>query len=339
MNIYTMRNIILIILISITVVSCKRDAVVDTPFATTPYSFQYSSHFPPPNLSADNPMTKEGVELGRKLYYDPILSNNGLSCSSCHQQGKGFTINGHPDLPVLPHVNLAWSNNFLWDGREHGPMESMMLFEVRDFFQTDLSKINNNQTYKDLFKKAFNVNNITHQDIAKGLSQFINSLHSGNSRFDRFLRHELVLDLSEMRGFIIFNTEKGDCFHCHTMPLMTDNFFHNTGLDVDLTGTNAGHYNYSGNPTDKGKFKTPTLRNVALRTEFMHDGRFKSLEEVIDHYDSGVKMNSENLDPIMTKPGKEYGLELSPLDKQDLVNFLKSLTDTTFITNPAFSKP
>lgn len=335
-----MKKFLLILLPAVFVFSCKRDSVDETPFATTPYHFETAAHFPPPNLSSPNPMTTEGVALGRMLYYDPILSNNGLSCSSCHHQSNGFTISASPfTMPVLPHVNLAWSNNFLWDGREQGPMEHMMLFEVRDFFQTDLSKINNSQSYKDLFKKAFNINYIGHQDIANALAQFINTLHSGNSKFDKFLRKELNLDLAETRGFIIFNTEKGDCFHCHTIPLMTDNFFHNIGLDTDLTGANAGHFNYSGNATDKGKFKTPTLRNVALRTEFMHDGRFQTLEEVIDHYDSGVQMTSENLDPIMTKPGKEFGLELTPLDKQDLINFLKTLTDTSFITNPAFGKP
>lgn len=319
-------------------ISCKRDSVDDTLFATTPYDFKYSSHFPPPNLSANNPMTVEGVELGKRLYYDPILSNNGLSCSSCHHQDKGFTssISGPP---VLPHVNLAWSKNFLWDGKVRGSMQDIMMFEVRDFFQTDVSKINNDPVYKELFKKTFNTTYITHQDIAKALGQFINTLHSGNSKFDKFLRYETNLDLSEMRGFIIFITEKGDCFHCHTPPLMTDNFFHNIGLDTDLTGTDAGLFYYTGSSTDKGKFKTPTLRNVTLRTEFMHDGRFKTLEEVIEHYDSGVKMNSENLDPIMTKPGKEFGLELTAMDKQDLINFLKTLTDTTFTSNPAFSKP
>jgi cytochrome c peroxidase len=333
-------KILIFLIIPLIIISCKRDEVDETPiYSTTPFNFEASSHFPPAVESSINNLTIEGVELGRKLYYDNILSNNGQSCSSCHLQDKGFVLNGMTGAPVLPHVNLAWNKNFLWDGKVRGTMHDIMLFEVRDFFQTDVSKINNNQEYKDLFKKAYNINYITHQDIAKALGQFISTLHSGNSKFDRFLRHELVLDPSEMRGFVIFNTEKGDCFHCHTPPLMTDNLFHNIGLSIDLTGANAGLYNYTGNTTDKGKFKSSTLRNVALRTEFMHDGRFKSLEEVIDHYDSGVKMNSENLDPIMTKPGKEYGLELTPLDKQDLINFLKTLTDTTFTNNPAFSKP
>ena len=336
-----MKSIKLLIfaIIPLLIIACRRDKTDEEPiYNTTPYSFETASHFPPYISDPANPLTVEGVALGRKLYYDPILSNNGLSCSSCHIQSKGFTssITGSP---VLPHVNLAWSQNFLWDGKVRGTMQDIMIFEVRDFFQTDISKINNNQQYQDLFKKAFNTNYITHKDIAKALGQFISTLHSGNSKFDKFLRHELVLDPSEMRGFLIFNTEKGDCFHCHTPPIMTNNMFHNIGLDTNLTGTNAGLINYTGLATDRGKFKTSTLRNVALRTEFMHDGRFKSLEEVIEHYDSGVKMNSENLDPIMTKPGKEFGLELTPLDKQDLINFLKTLTDTTFLNNPSHSNP
>jgi cytochrome c peroxidase len=140
-----------------------------------------------------------------------------------------------------------------------------------------------------------------------------------------------------MNGYLLFNTERGDCFHCHSTPLFTDNTFRNIGLDSVFTTVNSGRYKITHDPQDKGKFKVPTLRNIELSAPYMHDGRFKTLEEVVEHYNSGVKL-SETIDPIMTKAGKEYGLKLTVQEKTDLVNFLKTFTDYTFISNKAFSK-
>jgi len=141
-----------------------------------------------------------------------------------------------------------------------------------------------------------------------------------------------------MSGLLLFFTEKGDCFHCHSMSLMTDGNLHNIGLDSIFTGLNSGYYNHSGDEADLGKFKTPSIRNCGIRTSFMHDGRFSTLEEVIEHYNSGVK-HSPSLDAIMTKPGKELGLQLTPLQKQQLKAFLLTLTDSTYLNNPLFSSP
>ena len=142
-----------------------------------------------------------------------------------------------------------------------------------------------------------------------------------------------------MHGANIFYTEQGDCFHCHGTPLFTNNTFNNTGMDTVFSGLNFGRYLYTGLATDMGKFSAPTLRNIELTAPYMHDARFKTLEEVMEFYNSGVHWNSPNIDPIMTKPFKEYGLMLTSMDKADLIAFLKTLTDTTLLTDPTVSNP
>jgi cytochrome c peroxidase len=239
-------------------------------------------------------------------------------------------VNG---MLVLPHVNLAWNKNFMWDGSRQGQLEDIMLYEVKDFFGTDLGKINNNEEYKVLFKRYFNVKYITYKELSYALAQFVRTMISRDSKYDRFRKGQQQLTYDEMQGRNLFFTEKADCFHCHINPVMTDNLFHNTGLDsIYPKNVDKGLYNVTGNQSDLGKFRTANLRNAALRNRFMHDGRFTTLEEVIEFYNSGVRKVS-NLDPIMTKPGKEHGLHLNELEKYQLLQFLKTLTDETFITD------
>ncbi|MBL0309772.1 MAG: c-type cytochrome [Bacteroidetes bacterium] len=147
-----------------------------------------------------------------------------------------------------------------------------------------------------------------------------------------------MLNDDELRGLYIFNTEKGDCFHCHSLGLFTDGQFHNIGIDSVFSGVNLGRYNVTGEDGDIGKFKTPSLKNIALTGPYMHDGRFKTLEEVIEFYNSQVR-KSPSLDPIMSKPSFKYGLQLTQQDKNDLLAFLKALTDSAFIHNPALAAP
>lgn len=327
------------ILLSIS--SCKKEKTEPTPIPTpennnpSPYNLEIPSNFPKISIPADNPMTVEGVQLGRRLYYDAILSNNGLSCSSCHNQKYAFTLSS---TASMSHTNLAWSTSFLWNGKISGVLEDIMKFEVEEFFHTDISKLNNHPDYPALFKKTFGTEQITSKEAAYALAQFVRTLISSNSKFDKFLRHETQLSPSELNGFTLFNTEKGDCFHCHSISLFADNNFHNIGLDSVFSGVNAGRYNVTGNLNDMGKFKTPTLRNVELTAPYMHDRRYQTLEEVVEHYNSGV-LHSATLDPIMTKPGKEFGLQLSPQEKVDLIAFLKTLTDTAFVNNPNLKSP
>lgn len=336
---------------TLTYISCKKDTnnnntgtnttnPTDTSYTLTPYELLTPAHFPTLPIPADNQPYLEKIQLGRRLYYDPLLSNDGRSCSSCHNQSYGFTVNTMLNgVPVLPHVNMAWYTNFMWDGSKKGTLEELMLFETKDFFQTDLAKINADPTYKTLFKKYFKVDNITHKDIAYALAQFTRSLISKNSKYDKYMLGYATLTANEQAGMQIYFTEKGDCFHCHSAMTTTDNQFHNTGIDsLYAKEADKGYYNVTQNVLDLGKFRTPNLRNVALRTHYMHDGRYATLLEVINFYDHGVRHVS-NLDPIMTKPGKENGLKLTELEKQQLIAFLNTFTDSTFITNPDFKSP
>lgn len=277
-------------------------------------------------------MTREGVDLGRLLYYDPILSNNGQSCASCHAQNLAFTTY---ESNSLPHFNLAWNNYFLWNGYVDGGLEMAMKFEVTHFFATNLSKLQDDPTYRALFKKVYGSDQIAVEQVADALSQFLASVQSFNSAFDQYLRKEKMITLSQLNGFYIFNTEKGDCFHCHSLGLFTDGKFHNNGLNENFSSENVGRFQVTGLPTDMGLYKTPSIRNVQLTAPYMHDGRFKTLEEVVEFYNSGIKP-SNTLDPIMYNPSFQNGLQLTQTEKNDLVEFLKCLTDSTLLSNPDY---
>lgn len=332
------QNLVVIMAITAAIASCNKedsDPTSDT-YIPTPYTINVPSNLPALPVPANNPTTVEGILLGRMLYYDSIMDPaNSRACAGCHVQANGFTTLG---TNVIPHINLGYQNKFLWNGSVQGSLEDAMLFEVTEFFKTDVSKLQSDSKYPGLFYKAFGSSAITQENCALALAQFLRSMVSGNSKFDKYVRHETNFTAEETEGFMIFYTEKGDCFHCHTVSIMTDGALHNNGLDSVFIGDDAGYYNVSGNPADLGKFKTPSLRNCELRTTFMHDGRYTSLEDVIEFYNSGTK-HSPSLDPIMTKPGKEYGLQLTPYDKQCLKAFLLTLTDTTYNNNPAFSNP
>jgi len=327
--------------------SCKQDTVDSpavVPPSATPLDLSAPWYFPQMDVPANNPTTVEGVQLGRRLYYDPILSTNGpmagLSCSSCHAQELGFTV---PNSPagfhnVLPHVNLGWSSNFLWDGQVQGTLEDIMRFEVEEFFAVDVDVLQQHPEYPQRFKNALGNATITQDAVGKALAQWFRSMISSNSRFDQYVRYETTLTPSETNGMLLYLTETGDCFHCHGMPLLSDNGFHNIGLDSVFTGNDQGRFLVTGDPADLGAFKAPTLRNIALTGPYMHDGRFATLEEVIEHYNSGVK-HSASLDPIMTKPGKETGLNLTPQQKADLVAFLHTFTDPVFLADTALASP
>jgi cytochrome c peroxidase len=341
-----------LVLTGILLVSCEPE------HTTTPYNFQTPVGFVQPTIPADNPMTVEGVALGRKLFYDPMLSKNDVqACADCHVQNVGFTDDGlqfstgvdgfQGNRNAMAIINLAWGVNFFWDGRaidlEHqiyGPVTNPL--EMNISWPEVEQKLNGNATYKSLFKTAFNIDNIDSVHVSKAIAQFLRTLVSGNSKFDKFVRQEVSLTTSELNGLTIYNTERGDCFHCHplTSGLATDNTFKNNALDDDASMTDMGRMNVTGLATDKGKFKVPTLRNIELTAPYMHDGRFATLDDVVDHYDQGG-VPSSTVDPLMkhTSGSANPGLNLTAQDKIDLINFLHTLTDTDFINNPDFSHP
>ncbi len=298
-------------------------------YQPTPYELAIPKGFPKMAIPDDNQLTVEGVELGKKLYYDPILDKNkARACASCHLQKKSFSSGP----AVLPHVNLGWQHNWLWKGEVQGPLESIMAFEVQDFFETNLDNLNNHSEYPTLFKNAFGVDKINYEDIEKALAQFLRTLNSGNAKFDKVQRGETVFTSEESLGLELFFTEKGDCFHCHSTTFFSDNQLHNNALD---TNPQPGYFEVTGDSLDYGKFKSPTLRNIELTDPYMHDGRFATLEEVINFYSEGLQ-HFPTVDPLM-KQLNNGGIQLSSEEKAALLAFLKTLTDEEFINNPDFS--
>lgn len=356
-----MRKIVLVgltLFIYLLLVSCTKDNVEDNTnqaaYVPTPYSLRIPSGFPPPYENPANPLTEEGVRLGRMLFHDPILSSNGLTCSTCHPQNQSFAVPfkvlQNEKVSIPPLINLAWNPEFTWNGAvelmEHVPLADF----GPDFFNTNMDtlvqRIKTHALYPRYFYEATGIRDvgvISHSElqhqIARVLIQFVRTLVADNSKFDRVMRHETGFTPEESSGSLIYYTERGDCFHCHGTPLLTNNLFHNTGLDETFSGRNFGRYLVTANPADMGKFSAPSLRNVELTAPYMHDSRFETLEEVIEFYNSGVHWNSPNIDPVMTKPGKEFGLQLSTQEKAHLLAFLKTFTDTTILHHPAYSNP
>jgi len=287
--------------------------------------------FPPMFMPEDNPSTPEGIALGRQLYYDTRLSPEGTrACAHCHLQANAFT---NPAVPgVLPHINLAWSQSFLWDGRFEGTLEEAMVMEVEEFFGTDVERLRE-PDLEAMFEAAFGTREITTERAAYALAQFQRTLVSKSSRFDQYMAgDESAMTASEIRGMKLFYSEKAECFHCHATRLFTDNRFHNIGLDAEIAGT--GRAAVTGRALDEGRWKTPTLRNVERTGPYMHDDRFSTLEEVVDFYSEGVIL-TDTLDTLITVGG----FALSVDERADLVEFLRSLTDEAFLTDPDLADP
>ena len=306
-----------------------------------------------PVIPADNPLTEEGIALGKKLFFDPRLSgNNTQACASCHDPGRAFTDNdrfseGIDDIlgtrNSMPLFNLAWnfSDRFAWDGKELG-LERQALepvknpIEMHSNWKDVAQKLQQDAEYPDLFLQAFGTATIDSTLVAKAIAQFERILISGNSKFDQYLLGNVQLSPEELNGFQVFMDEdRGDCFHCHgsdNNPLWTDNDFHNNGLDTMFADLGLGAV--TGDSNDNGKFRSPSLRNLEFTAPYMHDGRFATLEEVIDHYSEGLKI-SETIDPLMKK-AQQGGVQLTPKDKADLKAFLLTLSDHNFVNNPDF---
>jgi cytochrome c peroxidase len=338
----------------------------------TPFPFEIPAGFPNNSnlMPEDNPMTVEGVALGRRLFYEKRLSgDNSMSCASCHNQQLSFTDGGtrfstgidgiEGNRNAMPIINLAWSKSFFWDGRRlslekqaHDPVVDPI--EMHDTWPSVVSKLNSDASYKKMFLAAFGKNEIDSLDAMKAIAQFERSMISSNSKFDRFLAGKAQLTPQELMGKDLFMRDRevirdsdgkivqiipgADCFHCHMgtgNPLLTDDDFHNNGLDVQPQ--DSGLARVTQNPADFGKFKTPTLRNLAFTAPYMHDGRFQTLDEVINFYSEGLQP-SATIDPLM-KNVNEGGINLSPMEKQALKAFLLTFTDSTFINNTSFQDP
>ncbi len=336
---------------------CLNCSNEDVGYEPTPKSLDipqiFSENIIAPVIPTDNPQTTEGIALGKKLFFDRILSANGTqACASCHSPQNAFTDNTPTSDGIdgvfgvrnsMPLFNLAWNYNerFNWDGtalslerQAEEPVENPI--ELHSNWEEVIDRLQNHSDYPELFQLAFKTTTITKELTTKAIAQFERTLISANSKFDNYTLGQANLTPQELNGLDIFLREdKGDCFHCHgnpNNPLWTNNDFHNNGLDATFIDLGLGAV--TGDPNDNGKFRSPSLRNLAYTAPFMHDGRFATLDDVINHYSEGLQ-NSSTIDPLM-KQIDQGGVQLSDQDKSDLKAFLLTLSDPSFINNSDF---
>ncbi len=359
-----MKNKIIAIFCILSIVtlihSCDKDPKPVLEEANSPYILDIGA-FPAPSIASDNPLTTEGVKLGRMLFYDKILSRTKTqACASCHMQEFAFNDTARFSIGVnnlrggrnaMSVFNMAWNTNqFFWDGRSN-LLRHQSLKPIQDNLEMDetlanvVSKLQASSLYPNQFKKAFGTSQIDTLLISKALEQFMNSIVSNNSKYDKFLAGQATLTAQEERGRFLYFTEYNagfpaksgaDCQHCHGGANFENDLYMNNGLDADINITDIGREKVTGKAADKAKFKVVSLRNIELTAPYMHDGRFKTLEEVIDHYN--LVKNSSTLDASFQQQ-LPNGLQLTTADKQALVSFLKTLTDTKLITNPEYKNP
>ena len=353
---------VFILMMSLALISsCKKDKNVtdETAPAPTPFSVPNIPNFRAMPVDPANPLTVEGIALGKKLFSDPVLSkDSSLSCDGCHKKENSFSDPRRFSMGVdgdfgnrqsMALVNLAWyDNKFFWDGRVNSlreqaskPIENPV--EMHLPIPVAIQRLQNKPVYVDLFWKAFGTKTITIDLVTKAIEQFEKTLVSFNSKYDKYTRGEVALDTFELRGLTVFNTEKGDCFHCHTTSELfvhPTKIFTNNGMDEAATGEDFADKGLGGVTNidaDKGKFKIPTLRNLAFTAPYMHDGRFSTLEEVIEMYNEGFK-HSPSVDNILIEKANVrytntgyYGLQLSDHEKDCLKRFLLTLSDSSFV--------
>lgn len=317
-------------------------------FHTTPLQFTIPKGWPKPptNIFAKNPLTEEGFQLGRKLFYDGRLSKDGnFACASCHQQFAAFATYDHDfshgfnnkftTRNAPPLFNLAWSKYYHWDGGvNHIELQALSPMtapnEMAENIDSVLLKLRKDTAYLRMFKAAFGTPVINSQRMLKALAQFTGSLISFNSKYDKVKRGEATFNPTEARGYKLF---KERCNTCHKEPLFTDYSFRNNGLPLNDFLKDYGRMTITGDPKDSLKFKVPSLRNVSVTFPYMHDGRLYSLYNVIDHYSKGIQQ-SPTLDSSLRK-----GIPFTETEKTEIVYFLHTLNDTTFEKNKRFSQP
>lgn len=345
--------------------SCEPDPTIsELPSAATPLEIDIPPFFPPMDIPPDNPTTVEGVELGRLLFWEKALSaDSTMSCGTCHMPQFSFAeptqvstgITGAQGIRnAMALINMGWATRFFWDGRAIS-LEEQVLEPIPHPDEMNLpwpeatARLAADPNYVARFNAAFGSDEITADGVSKAVAQFLRTMISSDSKFDRWRRGQVQLTDQEFQGYEIFNREGGDpevvsggqfggdCFHCHGEAGLqfTDYLFHNNGLDSTFAA-DPGLAGVTGQPLDSGRFRTPTLRNVALTAPYMHDGRMQTLDEVLDHYNSGG-VPSATIDPFMKY--SSGGLMLQPSQRAALLAFLQTLTDTAFVQNPAFADP
>lgn len=314
---------------------------------TTPLSFSVPQGFPSPtyNFTA-SPVTQEGFDLGRKLFYDGRLSKDGnFPCASCHQQFAAFATYEHDfshgfdnqfttrNAPGL--FNLAWQATLHWDGGiNHLEVQPLAPITAPNEMAEDITrvveKLKQDDKYKTMFRAAFGTDEINSQRMMKALAQFMVMMTSGNSRYDKMKRGEATFNSAEQAGYVTFQSK---CASCHKEPMFTDFSFRNNGLTINSFLKDYGRMRITNNASDSLKFKVPSLRNVYETYPYMHDGRFWNLTQVLDHYSTGIQ-SSSTLDPLLVNK-----IPLTNTEKFNLIYFLGTLSDTTFTKDKRFSQP
>jgi len=316
-------------------------------FATTPRTQVIPEGFPtPPYSFQDNPLTDEGFELGRRLFYEGMLSVDGMHpCSSCHQQIAGFGTFEHDrshgvnnthtlrNAPVL--FNLAWNTSFHWDGAFNSLKDESVhpitgSNEMGETFNRVIRKLEQDMSYQRQFRQVFRTDKIMPVHIQQALAQFTGYLTSSNSKYDRYKKGLATFTAQELAGYQLY---QANCATCHPEPLFTDHSYRNIGLPIDPLLNDYGRLMVTHQPGDSLKFKVPTLRNSYISSNYMHDGRFNTLAQCLNHYRAGVQQ-SQSLDPLLLN-----GITLTNTDVSALTTFLRTLTDSTFIFDPRFGPP
>jgi len=333
-----------IIACSMLLESCKHEAEFHP---VTPVSFNVPSGWPSPQYDfSGNPLTEEGIALGRELFYDGRLSKDGnYPCASCHEQVSAFTHEDHP----LAHgyngahtnrnppgiYNMAWYKEFFQDGRMK-KLEDVYIAhitaqnEMAETVENVIAKLKADAKYRSMFRAAFHTNDINAGLMTKALSQFVLTIVSNNSKYDKVKRGEATFSLAEELGYDIF---KNKCISCHKEPLFTDMTYRNIGMTLDPFLKDQGRKIVSGLGSDSLKFRVLSLRNAQSTRPFGHDGRFFSFTNMYMHYNSGV-VNGPTTDPLVAG-----GIPLSNFEQGQLTAFLHTLTDSAMINNPRFKKP
>ena len=328
------------------------DIPSESVFKTTPLEFKVPSNFPELTYDIDsNPPTKEGFELGKRLFFEAEMSSDGLiSCGECHRQEFAFTHHKHivshgvdgklGTRNAQPLHNMAFMKEFSWDGA----VENLDMFpispitnevEMNETVSNVLAKLNKIEKYKKLYAAAFENGKIDTENTLKALAQFTVMMVSADSKYDRAIRNEggVTLNEEEKQGKLLFDQK---CAACHSGELFTDQSYRNNGLPIDPKYNDTGRERATGDPVDRYKFKVPSLRNIELTLPYMHDGRFKSLKSVLDYYADGVT-ETKNLDPLLKKDGK-LGIPLTEDEKSKIISFLLTLTDNTFANDRRFAE-
>ena len=334
--------------------SCDKTGGENPVVEETKALFEVPENFERPVYDLESkPVTEKGFQLGRKLFYDGRLSRDGtISCAECHSQPYAFTHHGHivshgidnrvGTRNAPPIQNTAWMTSFFWDGGVFdldlfSPAPITNPLEMDETMTNVIDKVAADSTYRRMFKEAYGTEEVNSSRFLRALSQFMNALVSANSRYDKYVRNEPggELNADELEGLRLFEQK---CSSCHSGFLFSDQSFRNNGLEPFRTDPDLGRATVTEQENDKYKFKVPSLRNVRFTAPYMHDGRFSSLEQVLDHYAGGV-MDTQTLDPLLKGSDGTLGIPVTKTEKAQIISFLKTLSDEEFIRDSRFSAP